>query len=69
MYINTSDNYDSTFGSNLKIRRCGNYWEYCDGNCNSCKNHTDTITTDHSIIGNSYVYTSSETKPHNIQEV
>lgn len=61
MYINTFGNHDYTSGNNARIRRCGNYWEYCDGNCNSCQKNIGIITTDHSILGNSYTYTSSGT--------
>lgn len=44
----------------FRIRRCGCYWEYCDGCCNSC-DKSKFYTSDHTtMLGTGpYVYDST----------
>lgn len=36
------------------LRRCGNYFEYCEGNCNSCTKN-NFYATDHTVLDQTLV--------------
>lgn len=46
----------------LRIRRCGCYWEFCNGCCNSC-DKGKCYTSDHTTMLGDETYTSDSTTP------
>ena len=46
----------------FRIRRCGCYWEYCDGCCNSC-DKSKFYTSDHTTMLGTGTYVSDSTAP------
>ena len=46
----------------FRIRRCGCYWEYCDGCCNSCDKN-ECYTSDHTIMLENGTYCLNSTYP------
>lgn len=46
----------------FRIRRCGCYWEYCNGCCNSC-DKSKFYTSDHTTMLETGPYVSDSTAP------
>ena len=46
----------------FRIRRCGCYWEYCNGCCNSC-DKSERYTSDHTTMLGNGTYCSDSTYP------
>lgn len=46
----------------FRIRRCGCYWEYCNGCCNSC-DKSNFYTSDHTTMLETGPYVSDSTAP------
>ena len=44
----------------IAIRKCGCYWEYCDGCCNSCEKN-ECYTSNHTTLSKHSTYTSDST--------
>ena len=58
IYKSTIDEAPGEF----RVRRCGCYWEYCNGCCNSC-NKSKFYTSDHTTILGTGSYVSDSTSP------
>lgn len=43
----------------LAIRKCGCYWEYCDGCCNSCEKN-EYYTSNHTTLSKHSTYTTGD---------
>lgn len=58
----TFKGYTDEAPGEFRIRRCGCYWEYCNGCCNSC-NKSKIYTSDHTTMLENGTYCSDSTAP------